>query len=397
MPYRLVFAMLLVLTAFGGSTAVAGPALLFDPVDGKILYGEDIDDLWHPASVTKVLTAYLTFEAIRDGRVKLDTKIACSDRAFAQPPSKVGLPVGAELTVETALHALIIKSANDVAVMLAEAVDGSEAEFVARMNRTAQRLGMSRTTFSNPNGLPAIQQVTTARDLAKLARAVLKEFPEYSSYWSMSDMRIGKMRLGSHNALLKSFPGADGMKTGFICDSGFNVIASATRDGRKLMAVVLGEPTGQDRTIRAASLLEHGFQNQSWKQMFNTETIDNVPISPNARRVQSMRASVLSWECGTGRGNPEVAARKARIKALNAVPKSKNKALVAAKTDPGSVSVDAAAKVKPATSGHSPASADEQPKKKQKKAAVQDAAEGSGTAGAEPKTAPAAKTPAAND
>lgn len=317
MRLRLVAAAALVLGALSPG-AVAGPTLLFDPSDGKVLYAEDLDNQWHPASLTKMMTAYLAFEAVKTGKLKLEDKLFCSERAFLQTPSKVGLPIGAEMTVETALQALIVKSANDVAIMLAEAVAGSEDAFVSQMNATARRLGMSRTTFVNPNGLPAEEQVTTARDLARLARALLKDFPEFASYWAMSDMRFGKLRMTSHNGLLKSFEGADGMKTGFICDSGFNVVASATRDGRKLIAIVLGETTGQDRTIRAASLLEHGFQNYGWKTLFNTVSLDNIPIAPDAKGIESMRQSVISWECGTGRRTRAVAERQARIKAAKA-------------------------------------------------------------------------------
>jgi D-alanyl-D-alanine carboxypeptidase len=187
-------------------------------------------------------------------------------------------------------------------MMLAEAIDGSAPQFVARMNRTAQRLGMTRTTFVNPNGLPAPQQVTTARDLGKLARAAIKDFPQHIAYWSMFDARIGKIHIGTHNGLLRTFQGADGMKTGFICDSGFNVVASATRDGRQIMAVVLGEATGAKRTERAASLLEHGFDSYGWKLMFaSTGDIDTMPIPDTARTVTSVRKEVKSFECGTAR------------------------------------------------------------------------------------------------
>lgn len=323
-----------------GTTAVyAGPTLLFDPVSGKVLYSEDLDDEWHPASLTKIMTAYLTFEAIKDGKLKLDQKINCTELAFQQSPSKVGLPIGAEMTVETALQALIVKSANDVAMMLAEAISGSDTAFVALMNNTARRLGMSRTTFVNPNGLPAPLQVTTARDLARLARATFSEYPQYAYLWGMQEMRYGKIRMGTHNGLLKTFDGADGMKTGFICDSGFNVVASATREGQRLMAVVLGEATGGERTVRAAALLEHGFQNLGWKAMFNTtQTLDSLPLAADARPITSMRQSVISWECGTRRrpktvnlskGKPKtVSMRVAKAKAEAAAKGAKDKAAV---------------------------------------------------------------------
>lgn len=283
------------------SAGWAGPTLLLDASDGLVLYAEDYDNQWHPASLTKIMTAYVTFEALRAGTIKLDSKIGCSELAYVQPPSKVGLPVGAEMMVETALKALIIKSANDVAVMLAEGVAGSQEAFVARMNATAARLGMTRTRFVNPNGLPAAEQVTTARDLAKLAQAVIRDYPEHAAYWSMIDVKVGKRRLRTHNGLLTNYEGADGLKTGFICDSGFNVVATATREGRKLIAVVLGEATGRERTVRAASLLEHGFQTYGWKALFDPQKLDTMPMALDAKGPVTMRQAVISFECGTRR------------------------------------------------------------------------------------------------
>lgn len=291
--------------------ALAGPALLFDAGDGRVLYAEDADDQWHPASLTKIMTAYLTFEAIKEGKITLETKIGCSELANSQPPSKVGLPVGAEMTVETALQAVVVKSANDVSIMLAEAVAESHEAFVERMNATAARLGMTRTKFVNANGLPAPEQVTTARDLAKLSTAVVRDYPQYAHLWSMLDMRIGKRRLRTHNGLLTNYDGADGMKTGFICDSGFNVVASATREGRKLIAVVLGETTGHERAVRAASLLEYGFQTQAWKAaLFPTQTLDSMPMTDAAKGPVTMRQSVVSFVCGTGRRHGVAKVRK---------------------------------------------------------------------------------------
>jgi D-alanyl-D-alanine carboxypeptidase len=305
-------------SAIAVTPAAAGPALLFDPADGRVLYAEDQDHRWHPASLTKIMTALLVFEAIRDGKLTLDTKIGCSELAHSQPPSKVGLPVGGQMTVETALQALILKSANDVAVMLAEAVAGSQEAFVAKMNATAQRLGMTSTVFANANGLPAAEQITTARDLAKLTTAVLRDFPAYGQMWAAVEMRIGKRRLRSHNGLLMNYEGADGIKTGFICDSGFNVVASATRDGRRLVAVVLGETTGRERSTRAANLLEHGFQTHAWKVMFGSPNLDTLPVSADAKGVVSIRHAVISWACGTGRRNVLARARRKRGKVVAA-------------------------------------------------------------------------------
>jgi D-alanyl-D-alanine carboxypeptidase len=205
------------------------------------------------------------------------------------------------MTVETALQVLIVKSANDVAIMLAEAVAGTQEAFVERMNATAARLGMTRTHFVNANGLPAQEQVTTARDLGRLALAVARDFPDYAPLWAMVDVKLGKRRIHTHNSLLTNYEGADGMKTGFICDSGFNVVASATRDGKRLIAVVLGEPTGRERTLRAASMLEHGFQTYGWKMLFAPQNLDTMPMAADAKGPITMRQAVLSYECGTVR------------------------------------------------------------------------------------------------
>ena len=260
----------------------AGPAMVFEADSGRVLYAEEPDHQWHPASVTKLMTAYLTFEAIKAGKLKLDDKIVCSPNAHKQVPSKIGLPVGAKISVRLALQALIVKSANDVAVMLGEAVSGSEAAFVAHMNATARRLGMTRTRFANPHGLPDARQVSTARDLARLASRVIKEYPQYAYLFSQRHVRIGKRRLRSHNGLLKTFEGADGLKTGFICDSGYNVVASATRDGTRIVAVVLGARNSLARRLRAAALLEHGFKRYDWKVALFSVSISTAEARHNS-------------------------------------------------------------------------------------------------------------------
>jgi D-alanyl-D-alanine carboxypeptidase len=296
-----ISAILVAIAAVTAAPAAAGPALLFDAADGKILYAEDQDHQWHPASLTKIMTAFVVFEAIKEGKLKLDTKISCSALASSQPPTKVGLAVGAQISVETALQALIIQSANDVAVMLAEAVAGTHEAFVERMNATAARLGMTRTKFVNANGLPEAEQVTTARDLAKLATAVVRNYPDHARLWSLLDMHIGKRHFGTFNGLLVNYAGADGMKTGFTCDSGFNVVASATRDGHKLIAVVLGENTGGQRSLRASGLLEYGFQTYGWKALFPSSSIESLPMAEDAAGPSTIRRTVISWVCGTGR------------------------------------------------------------------------------------------------
>ena len=260
--------------------AEAGPALVIDAQSGLLIYSEDADVPWHPASLTKLMTAYVTFQAIRDGKLSLQDNISCSQHALEQPPSKIGLPVGAEMSVDLALKALIVKSANDIAIMLAEKVAGNEPAFVEMMNQTAQRLGMTQTHFFNANGLPNDGQVTTARDMAILAQALLKEFPQHAYLYSLPSLKVGNRFMRSHNSLLRTFDGADGMKTGFICASGYNVVASARRGERQIIAVVLGERSNASRTIRAAALIQHGFDTISWKEMFSTP-LDQVAVDVN--------------------------------------------------------------------------------------------------------------------
>ncbi len=245
----------------GVSPAVAGAALVFDTTDEHVLYAEDPDAPWYPASLTKMMTAYLAFEAIRDGKSSDDTDVVVSENARKQPPSRLGLKVGTHLTLGDALKALIMRSANDIAVAIAETLGGDEMSFVKQMNQKAAELGMMHTHFINPNGLPAEQQVTTARDMALLSNALLRDFPARAPlYAEKQDTIMGKkVTLGTHNAILTNFEGGDGIKTGFTCASGYNLAASATRDGRRIIAIVLGETSSAKRTARASALLEHGF------------------------------------------------------------------------------------------------------------------------------------------
>jgi D-alanyl-D-alanine carboxypeptidase len=318
------------------SSATAGPALLFDAASGRVFYAEEQDQPWHPASLTKIMTAYMVFEALKTNKITLEQKIAVSANAHAQPPSKLGLPVGAEITVNLALKALIIKSANDAAVMLAEAIGGTEEAFVQMMNSTARRLGMTQSRFVNPHGLPAPEQVTTARDLSKLTQAVIRDFPEYGPLWAMADMLVGRRRLRTHNGLLRTYEGADGFKTGFICDSGFNVVATATRDNRRLVAVVLGEYTSRDRSLRAASLLEHGFKNYGWKELFSTTTVDTLPVSTDVTAVHSIRQHVTSWACNPPRRRNAISSQ-AKQKKIRARAAAKTKAKAAGKAKSSAV------------------------------------------------------------
>jgi D-alanyl-D-alanine carboxypeptidase len=214
---------------------------------------------WYPASVTKIMTAYVTLKAVKEGRLSLDTLLTVSPVAASQSPSKMGFPPGTQLTIDNALKMMMVKSANDMAVVLAEGVGGSIDGFSAMMNQTAQKLGMTQTSYVNPNGLPADGQITSARDLAILARAVIRDLPEYEYFMHIPSIRYGRRVTQNFNKLIGRYPGADGFKTGFICASGYNLVASATRNGKRLIAVVLGASSGQARAVRAAQMLERGF------------------------------------------------------------------------------------------------------------------------------------------
>jgi D-alanyl-D-alanine carboxypeptidase len=209
--------------------------------------------------VTKIMTAYVTLKAVKDGRMSLDTLLTVSPVAASQSPSKMGFPPGTQLTIDNALKMMMVKSANDMAVVLAEGVGGSIDGFSAMMNQTAQKLGMTQTSYVNPNGLPADGQITSARDLAILARAVIRDLPEYEYFMHIPSIRYGRRVTQNFNKLIGRYPGADGFKTGFICASGYNLVASATRNGKRLIAVVLGASSGNARAVRAAQMLERGF------------------------------------------------------------------------------------------------------------------------------------------
>ena len=285
--------------------ASAGPALVFEPYNGTVFYAEDPDAQWFPASLTKLMTAYVAFQALKDGSMKPDTKLICSKEATEQAPSKLWLKVGESITLDVALKVLIVESANDVAVMIAEGVAGSQDAFVQRMNEAAQHLGMTHTHYANVNGLLNEEQVTTARDLARLTRAIIVEFPEYTGLFQTTQVQVGNKVMRSHNGMLISYPGADGMKTGFICESGFNIVVSATRDGRKLIAVVLGEPSIASRRERATDLLDNGFKRYFWKSLFGT-SLDGLAIQAS---LTDGPAHLKDSVCGGG-GTKPVTSRK---------------------------------------------------------------------------------------
>jgi D-alanyl-D-alanine carboxypeptidase len=278
-PLRLtVIVSAITLAAIGVANAEA--LLLVEAESGKVLQAENATNPWYPASLTKMMTAYVTLKAIKEGRITLDTLFTVSPTAASQSPSKMGFRPGTQVTVDNALKMLLVKSANDMAVVLAEGVGGSIDGFSELMNQNAQRLGMTQTNFVNPNGLPADGHVSSARDLAILARAIIHDLPEYEYFVHIPSIRYGRRVTQNFNKLIGRYPGADGFKTGFICASGYNLVASATRNGKRLIAVVLGASSGQARAVKAVQMLERGFSNDtlSWLKP-SLGTVDNlVPI-----------------------------------------------------------------------------------------------------------------------
>ena len=275
----------------GVALAIAAPRaaqaealLLIEADTGKVLRAENATVPWYPASLSKLMTAYVTLKAVKEGRISLDTLLTVSPVAASQSPSKMGFKPGTQVTVDNALKMMLVKSANDMAVVLAEGVGGSIDGFATQMNQAAQHLGMTQTSYVNPNGLPADGQITSARDMAILARAIIHDLPEYEYFVHIPSIRFGRRVTQNFNKLIGRYPGADGFKTGFICASGYNLIGSATRNGKRLIAVVMGASSGMMRAVRAAQLLDRGFagNNLSWLQpsLGNVENLAPIDASP---------------------------------------------------------------------------------------------------------------------
>lgn len=259
-----------------GSALAAGPALVVDAETGKVLHAERATDPWFPASITKLMTAYVALDYVRTNRASFETLLTVSESAAALPPSKMGFKPGTQLRLDNALKILMVKSANDVAATVAESLGGSIEGFSEMMNQQAARLGMRDSHFANPHGLPDERNQTTARDMAILARALITEFPEYQNLFRIGAIQYGRRIMRNTNGLIGRYPGADGMKTGFICSAGFNVVASATRNGRHLITVVMGAPSANERTMKAAELFDRGFNIQA---NWSSPTLTALPQS----------------------------------------------------------------------------------------------------------------------
>lgn len=230
--------------------------IMIDDNSGQVLHETDPDAPRHPASLTKVMTLYLLFGELDAGRIKLDYDLAVSARASEQNPTKLGLRAGQTIKVEDAIKGLVTKSANDAAVVVAEALGGSEEEFAQMMTRKARALGMSNTIYVNASGLPADEQITTARDQALLGRAIMHRFPQYYKYFSLPAFAYRGRFMSNHNSLLRTVDGVDGIKTGYTEASGYNLISSTGRSGRRIVGVILGERSNGARDVHMRNLIE---------------------------------------------------------------------------------------------------------------------------------------------
>ena len=252
--------LLVVATSSTAASARQEASILLDYRSGEVLAARNADDSVIPASLTKMMTLYLTFRAVTAGQLDLSSRIKVSSRAAGMPPTKLGLRAGDTIPVEDAIMGLVTRSANDAATVLAEALGGSEDRFAMAMTRTARKLGMTRTVFRNASGLPDGEQRTTARDLALLASRLIKDYPGYYRYFSSQGFAYRGRNHPNHNRLLAVYPGMDGLKTGYTRASGFNLAASAVRDGRRLVAVVIGGRSASARDATMVALLDRGFE-----------------------------------------------------------------------------------------------------------------------------------------
>lgn len=244
-------------------------SFVIDLETDEVLHSRHADEPRYPASLTKVMTLYLLFDELKAGRLTLDTRLPVSRVAASQPPSKLGLRQGSTITVRSAINALVTKSANDVAVVVAEKLGGSESRFAALMTVKARSLGLTRTNFYNASGLPDARQVSTARDMATLAEAMLTDHADYYHYFSQTSFSWGDASYRNHNKLLGSVDGVDGIKTGYTRASGFNLMASAERDGHRIIAIMLGGQTSRARNSHVSALIEAAY-----------DVIDERPVMP---------------------------------------------------------------------------------------------------------------------
>lgn len=248
------------LFGFSNSARAEMPFIVVEAQSGAVIKQSDADVPWYPASLTKMMTLYLTFQSLKSQKLSLNTSLIVSARAQQQPPMKLGVLKGEKITVKKAIKALATISSNDVAVVLAEAIGGTEKQFAAQMSKQARTMGMKDSVFKNATGLPDAGQISSARDLAILARRLLLDFPEYYHFFSSRTFKYRGESFFSHNSFLKAYPGADGFKTGYTCGSGYNLVASARQNDSRLIVVLLGAQSSKQRRRKVRALMDQGFK-----------------------------------------------------------------------------------------------------------------------------------------
>ena len=301
---------------------------MVDAATGNVLEAANPDAPRHPASLAKLMTLYLAFEALRDRRITSQQSVPVSPRAAATPPTKLGLTPGMRLTVEEAILGLVTKSANDAAAALGELLGGSEDRFAQMMTLRARALGMSRTTFTNASGLPDPDAWTTARDLAILARHLLTDFPGFYPYFSTPSFTFRNRVIFNHDRMLQSYPGADGMKTGYTEASGHNLVTSAVRSGVRLIGVVLGASSNPERDAHMAMLLDQGFEQMDVPPERRTTVASRMPglvgtahaatLAAQQIRPAANTRTAAAWTIQVGSFGSERAAREAASSARRA-------------------------------------------------------------------------------
>ncbi len=256
--------------------------IVLDAATGRVLYQSDADRALYPASLTKVMTLVMVFEALESKKINLNSPVLFTSRAANMPPSRLGIKPGRSITVETAIKALVTKSANDVAAALGEKLGGSEARFAQLMNLKARQIGMAQTHFENASGLHNVRQVSSARDMAKLAIHLMNTYPRYYKYFALREFSYDGKTYKNHNHLMSTYRGMDGLKTGYIYPSGFNLIASAKRGNTRLIGVIFGGKTTKSRNTQMASLLDSGFAGKRLNTTYEQSTPDTSVQSRDA-------------------------------------------------------------------------------------------------------------------
>ena len=296
---------------------------VIDADTGEVLHAVNEDTRNYPASLTKMMTLYLTFQRLKEKRWTMDTELKVSSRAARQPASKLGLQPGTTITVNQAILALVTKSANDVATTVAENISGREGNFALKMTAKARSLGMANTTFRNASGLPHRAQMSTAKDISILARALLRDFPQYYRFFSTESFSYKGVTHSNHNKLLDSYPGVDGFKTGYIRASGFNLVASATRNGRRIIGVVFGGRTSSQRNVHMTNLLDEGFdilgkrQGSPMMAQVTVPKAKDVPPQTPAIKLASRPVADDSWAVQVGAFSNQEQARAAAKQAVS--------------------------------------------------------------------------------